>query len=65
MKGAKHHLNLIPSIKILKVLDNHAGAVIFFQDHEGINWHIKDYEVLDIYTVNSEKIETIMAEKFE
>lgn len=50
MKGAKQHLNSISSIEILKELDNPDGPVIFFKDYEGIDWHIKDYEVLDIYT---------------
>ena len=50
MKGAKQHLNLISSIEIIKELDNPDGPVIFFKDYEGIDWHIKDYPILDIYT---------------
>jgi len=50
MNGALNHLNSISSIQILRIIENPDGLCIFFKDHEGIEWHIKDYEQLDIYT---------------
>ena len=50
MKDAKNHLTKIDEIHITKELLNPDGSVFFFKDHEGIDWHIKDYEILDIFT---------------
>lgn len=50
MKGAASHLELLNDLTIINKIDNPDGQCIFFQDYEGINWHIKDYEVLDVYT---------------
>lgn len=50
MKGAKNHLLSLGNIEITKELENPDGAVIFFKDYEGVDWHIKDYEIFDIYT---------------
>lgn len=50
MKGAFLHLEKINGIVITKIIDNPDGKCIFFKDHEDIEWHIKDYDFLDIYT---------------
>ena len=50
MKNAHEHIKSIPNLEINKVITNPDGVCIFFKDHEGIEWHIKDYEILDIYT---------------
>ena len=50
MKDAQTHLNSLQNIKIIKTIDNPDGKCFFFQDFVGINWHIKDYEILDMYT---------------
>ena len=50
MKNAEVHLKSIENIKIIRTIDNPDGKCFFFQDYLGINWHIKDYEILDIYT---------------
>ncbi len=50
MAGAKAHLEQFNSIVITKELDNPDGKVYFFKDYEGIDWHVKDYEILDVYT---------------
>jgi len=49
-KGALEHLNSLNNIKIKKTIKNPDGDCIFFQDYEGIDWHIKDYDILDMYT---------------
>ena len=33
-----------------KIINNPDGECIFFQDYEGIDWHIKDYDTLDKFT---------------
>jgi hypothetical protein len=50
MKGANEHLQNIKEVEIINQIMNPDGACFFFKDYEGIDWHIKDYEVLDIYT---------------
>jgi hypothetical protein len=50
MNGAKNHLDKLSNITILKQIENPDGLCIFFQDYEGIDWHIKDYEILDLFT---------------
>lgn len=50
MKQALEHLNKFSEIKIYKTVMNPDGPCYFFTDHEGICWHIKDYEILDIFT---------------
>ena len=49
MKGAKQHLSKFTEITITKEIENPEGACIFFKDLENIDWHIKDYDCLDIY----------------
>lgn len=49
MNEAKNHLNSISEIVIKKEITNPDGVVIFFKDYEGIDWHIKDYAILDIF----------------
>ena len=49
MKGALDHLQSIDGIEIVSQSDNPDGPVYFFKDYEGIIWHIKDYEIQDIY----------------
>ncbi len=48
-KGALKHLSKIKGIKLSNKLKNPDGYVYFFKDYEGIDWHIKDYDVLDKY----------------
>lgn len=50
MEGAIKHIESISNIEIFKIIDNPDGKCIFFKDYEGIDWHIKDYNILDIYT---------------
>ena len=50
MKSALKFIKTIKGIKIIKILENPDGPCIFFRDYEGIDWHIKDYEFLDLYT---------------
>lgn len=50
MKGAFLHLEKIHGITITKIIDNPDGKCVFFKDYEDIEWHIKDYEILDVYT---------------
>jgi len=50
MKNAEDHIRSIKSINIYKIIDNPDGKCFFFEDYLGIHWHIKDYEILDIYT---------------
>jgi len=50
MNGAMKHLDTIDKITIEKIIENPDGQCIFFQDYEGIDWHIKDYVILDCFT---------------
>lgn len=50
MDGAMRHIETIKEVKIFKIIKNPDGPCIFFKDYEGIDWHIKDYKILDIYT---------------
>lgn len=50
MKNALTHLKTLENITITKTIKNPDGDCIFFKDLEGIDWHIKDYETLDIFT---------------
>lgn len=49
MKNAKKHLDNIDQLKIIKKIENPDGPCYFFKDYEGIDWHIKDYDIQDIY----------------
>ncbi|MFW2476104.1 MAG: hypothetical protein ACN4EP_04270 [Sediminibacterium sp.] len=49
MVGAYQHLSAIPEITVINKVDNPDGPCYFFRDYEGIDWHIKDYCILDIY----------------
>ena len=49
MKNALNHINNLYNIKIIKTINNPEGDCIFFNDYEGILWHIKDYEHLDMF----------------
>jgi hypothetical protein len=50
MKDALNHLNSISNIKIFKIVNNPDGPCYFFYDYEGISWHIKSYDFLDLFT---------------
>lgn len=50
MSGALIHLETIEGIIINKIIENPDGKCIFFKDYEDVGWHIKDYEILDIFT---------------
>jgi hypothetical protein len=50
MKNASKHLSSIRQIVIQKVIENPDGKCFFFKDYQNIDWHIKDYQILDIYT---------------
>jgi hypothetical protein len=50
MKNCLGHLESLENIVFTKKIDNPDGSCIFFKDYEGIDWHFKDYDVLDIYT---------------
>jgi hypothetical protein len=45
-KGALNHLKKL-KIEPTSKVDNPDGICYFFEDSEGIKWHIKDYLVLD------------------
>jgi hypothetical protein len=49
MRNALNHINNLDSIKIIKTINNAEGDCIFFNDYEGILWHIKDYDHLDLF----------------
>lgn len=49
MLGAYEHLLSIPGITMTSKVDNPDGPCYFFRDYEGIDWHIKDYNNLDVY----------------
>jgi hypothetical protein len=50
MKNAPKHLEKLNNITIVKKIINPDGECIFFKDYEGIDWHIKNYQSLDIFT---------------
>jgi hypothetical protein len=47
--GAKKHLDDLGQITITKIIHNPDGDVYFFKDYEQIDWHFKDYNILDVY----------------
>lgn len=49
MKGALEHIKSMPGINIINQVENPDGTCYFFKDYEGIDWHIKDYEIQDIF----------------
>ncbi len=49
MKGAFNHLKNIKEVVITNKIENPDGPCYFFKDYEGIDWHIKDYDIQDIY----------------
>lgn len=50
MHNAIVHLTTLENIVITKIIKNPDGDCIFFKDFQGIDWHIKDYGTLDIFT---------------
>ncbi len=50
MANALEHLERIQNITIYKTIANPDGKCYFFKDFQGIDWHIKDYNILDEYT---------------
>ena len=50
MKDAPKHLATFNNITVIKTIMNPDGECIFFKDYEGIDWHIKNYQSLDIFT---------------
>ena len=49
MKNAKNFIEKELKLKIVKTMKNPDGKVYFFNDYEGIAWHIKDYIFKDRY----------------
>ena len=49
MKGAFDHIRSLNEVVITNKIENPDGPCYFFKDYEGIDWHIKDYEIQDIY----------------
>lgn len=49
MVSAYEHLSSIQGITLTNKVDNPDGPCYFFRDYEGIDWHIKDYNTLDVY----------------
>ena len=49
MINAQKHLENLGQVTITKIIHNPDGDVYFFKDYEQIDWHIKDYNKLDIY----------------
>lgn len=49
MKGAFEHLKNINELTITSKIKNPDGFCYFFKDYEGIDWHMKDYDIQDIY----------------
>ena len=47
MNGAKDFIQKSLRLPITKIVENPDGSVFFFQDHEGVTWHIKDYLARD------------------
>ena len=49
MKGSFEHLKNINDLTITSKIKNPDGFCYFFKDYEGIDWHMKDYDIQDIY----------------
>jgi len=49
IKGAFEHIKSINELVITNKIENPDGPCYFFKDYEGIDWHIKDYDIQDIY----------------
>jgi hypothetical protein len=49
MVGAREHIERDLGLTVDEVVTNPEGEVFFFTDHEGIQWHIKDYVHRDRY----------------
>jgi len=49
MKGAFDHLKNLKGIIITNKIENPDGPCYFFKDYEGVDWHMKDYDIQDIY----------------
>jgi len=47
MQGAKDFIEKSLRLPITKTVENPDGKVFFFQDHEGVAWHVKDYLARD------------------
>lgn len=47
--GAKKWIEGSLGLKITRTISNPSGEVHFFKDHEGIEWHWKDYDTPDEY----------------
>lgn len=47
MEGAEQHLQSVGQIAFTSTIQNPDGACYFFKDYEGIDWHFKDYSILD------------------
>ena len=47
--NAQKHLEDLEEITITKIIHNPDGDVYFFKDYEQIDWHIKNYDILDIF----------------
>lgn len=49
MKGAKDFIEKTLGFPVAKTARNPDGEVHFFADHEGVTWHIKDYDHKDAF----------------
>ncbi len=49
MENAKDFIQNELNFEISNTIQNQDGNCYFFDDHEGITWHIKEYLVRDIY----------------
>jgi len=49
IENAKNFIENILCLKITKNIKTPDGYCYFFDDHEGITWHIKDYLIKDKY----------------
>jgi len=49
MENAKDFIENKLGFKISKTMNNPDGNCYFFDDHENITWHIKEYLVEDLY----------------
>lgn len=47
MEHAKDFIEHTLKFKITKTVSNPDGGCYFFNDHEGITWHVKDYLIRD------------------
>mgnify|MGYP001193991349 FL=1 len=47
--GAYEYLSQISEIEITDKIQNPDGPCYFFKDYEGIEWHIKAYDIQDKY----------------